>query len=146
MKDVKEIKTIEPPYPYEAYAHVIRLLSEEEGGGYLITFPDLPGCMADGDSMEEAIKNGRDAFIGWVSVQAEMGREIPKPLWRPEDDDVSKVSGRFVQRIPRSLHVKLVARAKREGVSLNSLVLAFIAEGIGRREQSGSEVPSRRKT
>ncbi|MFZ4698574.1 MAG: toxin-antitoxin system HicB family antitoxin, partial [Candidatus Methylumidiphilus sp.] len=42
--------------------------------------------------------------------------------------------GKFVQRLPKSLHSKLAARARQEGVSLNSLVLAFIAEGLGRRE------------
>jgi antitoxin HicB len=44
------------------------------------------------------------------------------------------MSGKFVQRLPKLLHVKLVKRAKQEGVSLNTLVLAFIAEGVGRKE------------
>jgi antitoxin HicB len=44
------------------------------------------------------------------------------------------MSGKFVQRLPKSLHAKLVKRAKQEGVSLNTLVLAFITEGVGRRE------------
>jgi antitoxin HicB len=43
--------------------------------------------------------------------------------------------GKFVQRVPKSLHTKLSARARQEGVSVNTLVLAFIAEGIGRRER-----------
>lgn len=140
MKSVREIKTIEPPYPYEAYAHVIRRLTEEEGGGYLISFPDLPGCMSDGETMAEAIENGRDAFLGWVSLQAEMGRPIPEPRWRPEEA-VPHVSGKFVQRLPKSLHAKLAERARREGVSLNTLVLTLIAESLGRRE--GRETGSR---
>jgi antitoxin HicB len=40
-------------------------------------------------------------------------------------------SGRFVTRLPKSIHAKLAERAKSEGVSLNTLVLAFIAEGLG---------------
>jgi len=37
-----------------------------------------------------------------------------------------------VTRVPKSLHAALTVRAKNEGVSLNTLVLSFIAEGIGR--------------
>jgi antitoxin HicB len=101
MKTVREIKTIKPPYPYEAYTHVIRRLAEEEGGGYLITFPDLSGCMSDGETMAEAIENGRDAFLGWISLQAEMGRQIPEPGWEPEEP-VPDVSGKLssVSRSP----------------------------------------------
>ena len=39
---------------FEDYHFEIRPLSQEEGGGYLITFPDLPGCMSDGDTPDEA--------------------------------------------------------------------------------------------
>ena len=39
-----------------AYAFTIRPLEADEGGGYLIEFPDLPGCMADGETVEEAIR------------------------------------------------------------------------------------------
>ncbi len=139
MKGVKAVKSIVPPYPFEAYAHIVRPLTEEEGGGFLITFPDLPGCMSDGETIEEAIENGRDAFMGWIAVQANLEREIPKPAWRPEDDRTfpSTVSGKFIQRVPKTIHAKLVQRAKAEGVSLNTLVLTFIAEGIGRREGKG---------
>ena len=79
---IKEIKAVKAPYPFESYAHVISPLSPEEGGGFLISFPDLPGCMSDGETIEEAIQNGRDAFLGWISAQADMGREIPKPAYQ----------------------------------------------------------------
>jgi antitoxin HicB len=109
-------------YPFE-----IRPLSEEDGGGFLITFPDLPGCMSDGETPEEAIREGRDAFRCWMLAHIEDGRPVPLPNSGGEP-------GKFVQRLPKSLHAKLAARAKQEGVSLNTLVLAFIAEGLGRRE------------
>ena len=109
-------------YPFE-----IRPLSEEDGGGFLITFPDLPGCMSDGETPEEAIREGRDAFRCWMFAHIEDGRPVPLPNSGGEP-------GKFVQRLPKSLHAKLAARAKQEGVSLNTLVLAFIAEGLGRRE------------
>ena len=46
-------------FNFEDYAFEIRPLSADEGGGYLISFPDLPGCMSDGDSPEEAMTNGK---------------------------------------------------------------------------------------
>jgi antitoxin HicB len=61
------------------YPFTIRHLSTEEGGGYLIEFPDLPGCMSDGETIEEAIKNGQDAFSCWIAAATESERAIPKP-------------------------------------------------------------------
>ncbi|HEY9073481.1 MAG TPA: type II toxin-antitoxin system HicB family antitoxin, partial [Desulfobaccales bacterium] len=87
-----------PQYPFE-----IRALTAEEGGGYLITFPDLPGCTSDGETIEEAIANGADAEAAWLQAARKWGDPIPKPGEGP--------SGKFVQRLPKSLHARLVARA-----------------------------------
>ncbi len=122
---------VEPPYPFEAYPHVVEPLAEKDGGGYLITFPDLPGCMSDGETIEETIINGRDAFSAWISARAHMGKPIPKPTQHGE----SAEPVRLMQRLPRSLHANLVARAKAEGTSLNTLVTMLLAEGLGRRER-----------
>jgi antitoxin HicB len=136
-KDVKTIPRIAPPWPFEAYAHIISALPAEDGGGFLITFPDLPGCMSDGKTEAEAVKNGRDAFVAVISALRDMGREIPAPSFTPNDATAPAASGKFVARVPKSVHAKLSARAKAEGVSLNTLVLAFLAEGLGRREPHG---------
>jgi len=115
------MKKIDIEYPFE-----VRPLSKDEGGGYSISFPDLPGCLSDGATPEEAIANGRDALRAWLSVAQEFGDQLPRPY--------SVVSGRFVQRLPRSLHAQLIARAKEEGVSLNTLVVSLVSQGIGRRQ------------
>lgn len=111
-------------YPFE-----LRPLSEDEGGGWLVTFPDLPGCMSDGETPEDALTNGRDALGAWLEAAREMGRPIPQPGELP--------SGKFVARVPRSLHARLTARAKQEGVSMNALVSAMLAESLGRRDGMG---------
>ena len=108
-------------YPLE-----LRPLSDEEGGGWLVTYPDLPGCMSDGETPEEAMANGKDALDAWLKAAAEAGRDIPNPGDLP--------SGKFIARVPRSLHARLSARAKQEGVSMNALVSSFLAESLGRRE------------
>lgn len=124
------IAHIDPPYPFEAYAHIVEPLSDEDGGGYLISFPDLPGCMSDGETPEEAVINGRDAFSAWMSARAHIGKPIPKPTRHGEN----ATPVRLMQRLPRSLHANLVARAKAEGTSLNTLVTMLLSEGLGRRE------------
>ncbi|MCL2012869.1 MAG: type II toxin-antitoxin system HicB family antitoxin [Cystobacterineae bacterium] len=111
-------------YPFE-----IRPLSEEDGGGFLISFPDIPGCISDGDTEEEAIANGRDALKGTLLTLKAEGFPVPKP------NSGGIASGKFVTRVPKTIHAQLSARAKSEGVSLNSLVLAFIADGLGKRER-----------
>ena len=115
------------------YPFIVRPLAEEEGGGYLIEFPDLPGCISDGATPEEAIASGRDAVKSYLLTAREFGDAIPKPG--------GSASGQWRQRVPKSLHARLAARARREGVSLNMLVTALIAEGLGRR---GAPVAARR--
>ena len=109
----------------DAYRFTVRPLSKEEGGGYLVEYPDIPGCMSDGETVEEAIANGREALRDCVAVLQESGRKAPKPgidaaQWR--------------QRLPRTLYSKLTVQAENEGVSINSFVTAIIAEAIGARQ------------
>lgn len=59
----KKIKPVIPPYPFEDYGHMIPPLSADDGGGYMITFLGLPGCMSNGETLEKVLVNGRDAFI-----------------------------------------------------------------------------------
>ena len=118
-------------YPFE-----IRPLSKDEGGGYAITFPDLSGCRSDGATPEEAMKNGRDALQSWLAVAQEFGDKVPGPF--------AAVSGRFVQRVPRSLHARLIAKAQMEGVSLNTLIVSLVSQGLGLRADTPAE--ARRQT
>lgn len=129
---VKKIRRVVPQHPFEAYTHIVSPISAEDGGGFLVTFPDLPGCMSDGETEQEAIANARDAFSAWVSARVDAGEEVPSPEYRTEP--ASDMSGKFVARVPKTIHAKLAARAREEGVSLNTLVLTLIAEGLGRRD------------
>ena len=112
---------------FEDYSLTVTPLPEDEGGGYLVLVPDLPGCMADGATIEEAIAEVRDAFAAWVMAEREDGHELPPP---------KTYSGQFVQRIPKSLHMQLARRAAVEGVSLNHLAATLLAQGLGTRGRS----------
>ena len=113
------------------YRFAVRPLTEEEGGGYLVEFPDLPGCKSDGETIEEAIANGEDAKRCWIAAMKEAGRPIP----RPSVDPLEGYSGKWQLRAPKSLHRRLAERAKREGVSLNTFAVTLLAEGLGERRK-----------
>jgi antitoxin HicB len=59
------------------YAVVIEPQSEEDGGGVFATVPDLPGCMSDGATRDEAARNVEDAIRCWLEEARAMGRAIP---------------------------------------------------------------------
>ena len=110
------------------YAVQLQQLAEEEGGGWLAEVPDLPGCISDGDSPEEAVKNVEDALRSWIATAEEFGDPIPEP------GIATRHSGRWVMRVSKSLHMRLAQRARAEGVSLNAFAAQLLAEGIGRRK------------
>jgi antitoxin HicB len=64
------------------YPVVIEPLPAEDGGGFIATVPDLPGCMSDGDTPEEALANVRDAVAAWIDEASALGRPVPKPSRR----------------------------------------------------------------
>ncbi len=65
--------------PNPDYPVVIEPLTEEDGGGYLATVPDLPGCMSDGSTREQAARNVGDAIDAWIEEARALGRTIPSP-------------------------------------------------------------------
>ncbi|MGJ3495607.1 hypothetical protein PsalN5692_03963 (plasmid) [Piscirickettsia salmonis] len=110
------------------YPFNVHRLKEEDGGGYLVEFPDLPGCTADGETIEEAIADAKEACAAWIEAAREFGREVPQPK---SDNDFS---GQWRVRTPKSLHAALSRKAKEENVSLNTLVVSLLAEGIGKKQ------------
>jgi antitoxin HicB len=61
------------------YAVMIEPLAAEDGGGFVATVPDLPGCMSDGETPEEALSNMRDAIGAWIEEARALGRPVPTP-------------------------------------------------------------------
>ena len=61
------------------YEVVISHLTDEDGGGYLATVPELPGCMADGETRAEALERIEDAMLAWAFAAKGMGRKVPAP-------------------------------------------------------------------
>ena len=114
----------------DEYRFTVRPLSAQEGGGYLVEYPDIPGCMSDGETIAEAIANGREALRDCLEVFRESGRKPVKP---------GIEAAQWRQRLPRTLYAKLTRQAQREGVSINSFVTAIIAEAVGPRQGAVSQ-------
>ena len=106
-------------YPFQVIA--------AEEGGYVIKFPDLPGCLTQAETVEEIGPMAEDARRVWIEAAYAEGIPIPEPSPPPE------YSGKFIVRMPRSLHRALAEQAEREGVSLNQYVVALLAERHGAR-------------
>lgn len=94
---------------------------------------ELPGCMTEGDSAAEAAEMIQDAMAGWLEVAIEEGLPIPEP--RPEEE----YSGKFVVRVPKTLHRDLVLAADGEGASLNQFINTTLARAVGRAEREQSD-------
>jgi len=93
---------------------------------WFIRVKELPGCMSQGDDPDDAIEMIRDAMRGWIGVALEEGIPVPEP--QPDED----YSGKFVVRVPRSLHRQLAEAAEREGVSLNQFINVALGIAVGR--------------
>ena len=104
-------------YPFE-----ISPLSQENGGGFLITFPDFSECISDGDTIDEAIQNGLDALHETIVALESKGYPIPAP-------------GNHNQliQIPKNLYHRLVRYAKQEEIGVNTLITTLITESLGKQ-------------
>ncbi|GHU40962.1 pilus biosynthesis protein HicB [Spirochaetia bacterium] len=99
------------------YHIVIQHLNDESGSYYFATVKELDGCMSHGDTYAEACENIQEAMEGWIESKLENGFPVPQPIGE------SRYSGKFVLRLPRTLHARLAAEAEREGISLNQYAL-----------------------
>ncbi len=120
---------------YMAMPYRIEMVPDQ--GGWYVLIPELPGCMSQGDSPEEALEMLRDAQRLWLRVALEDGDPIPEPAPRGR-----LFSGKFNVRVPRDLHKALVYRAELEGVSLNSLVTAVLASSVGASHGQDKHIPA----
>ena len=115
MKKLEEYMKL--PYPME-------LTPDPDEGGYVVSFPDLPGCFTQGETLEEAMKNAEDAKREWLTAALEEKILIREPGER------EKYSGQFKLRIPKSLHRQLVEQARREGISMNQYCVYLLSRQV----------------
>lgn len=116
------------------YPIVIKSIPEELGGGWRAELPDLPGCVAQDDSLHGVLMLLEDAKRAWIEAALEEGRTVPEPSapqWQ--------YSGRVLVRMPRSLHRTLSEMAEQEGTSLNQLIVHLLSRSVGAAEGRRAE-------
>jgi predicted RNase H-like HicB family nuclease len=104
----------------------LEVYRDPEDDAWVAEVPDLPGCVAGGESADEAVEAAADAIEAWIEAATAGHRPIPLP--RTADEELS---GRFVLRVTRRLHAQLARTARSQGVSLNAFCATALAEAIG---------------
>jgi len=89
-------------------------------GGFFARVEELSGCATQGETEEEALKNIQEAKELWLETAIRRGINIPEP-------DLEEYSGKFVLRIPKSLHREIAKEAKKENISINQYLLYLIS-------------------
>lgn len=106
---------------YMSLPYRMEIVPDKEEGGYVVYFPDLPGCISCGKTVESAVANVQDAKREWISTALEDGIEIQEP------ESLENYSGQFKLRMPKSLHRLLTEHSKREGISMNQYCLYLLS-------------------
>jgi antitoxin HicB len=117
------VSTRRPLEDYLAFAYPFQVVADKEGG-FLVCFPDLPGCFTQVDDVDDIGPMAEEIRTLWIETEYERGADIPLPTY-PEE-----YSGKFNLRLPRSLHRHLAEAAEADGVSLNQYVVMLLTRGV----------------
>ena len=112
--------TLDPRY--------VRRLVPDPGGGYTATIHELPGCIAEGDTAEEALAHLSAVAQSWMESAEASGYQITPPI------DYEGASGKIALRISRRLHQLAAERAELEGISLNQFIGNALASYLGQQD------------
>ena len=107
---------------YLEISYRMEIIEDKEEGGFIISYPNLPGCITCGETIESAVANAFDAKKTWIEAALEEGKEIFEP------NSLEDYSGQFKLRIPRSLHRSLAEHSQREGISMNQYCLYLLSK------------------
>jgi antitoxin HicB len=122
---------------YLSLNYPITLYSDPDGG-FVVEIKDLPGCISQAETADEALEMVEDARRLWLETAYINGDSIPLP------STDTRYSGKTMLRMPRSLHQDLAEAAKREGVSLNQLLVSLLSQAITRHQIEGKAESSKR--
>ena len=107
---------------YLKISYRLEIIEDKNEGGFVVSYPDLPGCISSGNTIESAIKNANDAKKEWLKAAIEDNVDIAEPNY------LDDYSGQFKLRIPKSLHKSLVEHSQREGISMNQYCVYLLSK------------------
>lgn len=106
---------------YLSMSYRMEIVEDRDEGGYVVSFPELPGCISCGETIDSAVSNAMDAKRAWLEAALADGIPIREP------DDLDAYSGQFKLRIPRSLHRSLAEHSQAEGISMNQYCVYLLS-------------------
>ena len=104
----------------------IGFVHEEEGGGYWMDFPSLPGCFADGAEMEELAANAKDAVALYLEGLAEEGKAAPE-VSKPTPGEMRKAKASMMLGIPAEIGDKAIRINITVGNSLLETIDSYVS-------------------
>ncbi len=116
------------------YPVVLRPLSQDDGGGWIAIVPDLPGCMSDGETGDEAFRNVLDAIESWEAAARHEGERPPEP-------DSSLASMSFgvpahlrpqLERLAAEVEASRDDSVSREQIIAGLMLQLVTGQGVGR--------------
>lgn len=110
----------------------VRRLTPDPSGGYVASIMEFPGCIAEGETAEEALQNLDKAAESWIEVAIAHGREIRDPV------DFEGFSGKIALRMPRNLHKQAAELAELERCSLNQLLVTAVSFYVSGKQAASS--------
>lgn len=113
------MKTLEE---YMKLPYKLEIIPDTEESGYVVSYPELPGCITCGETIASAVANAEDAKKEWLLAAIEENIEIAEP------ESADSYSGQFKLRLPKSLHKTLAEDSKKEGVSMNQYCVYLLAK------------------
>lgn len=129
MSTVRKVETTGPAREVRSYLsapYIRMLIPDPEEGGYIAEILELPGCVTDGDTPEEAYRNLEEVMAGWIRASLDHGKPIPEPV------GIKEYSGHFPLRMSTELHRVAALRAMQEGISLNQWITKAITTQVAR--------------
>lgn len=115
---------------YMKMPYKLEIIPDADEGGFVASYPELPGCITCGETLDEAVSNALDAKKAWVLAAMEEGIEIAAP--EALGESAESYSGQFKLRIPKSLHKTLAEDSRKEGVSMNQYCVYLLSKNAER--------------
>ena len=115
---------------YMKRPYKLEIIPDADEGGFVASYPELPGCITCGETLDEAVSNALDAKKAWVLAAMEEGIEIAAP--EALGESAESYSGQFKLRIPKSLHKTLAEDSRKEGVSMNQYCVYLLSKNAER--------------
>lgn len=109
---------------YMALHYKMEIRPDSAEPGYIVKFPELPGCLTCADTLERALENAQDAKRVWLEGSIEDGYPIPEPAAAQETDDIFELS------VPSGMIYAIARASERDGVSVKQFCMDALTRAV----------------